>query len=269
MQKEEVIAAIRECAGKLGRNPTRNEVFRMTKVRTHALQRHFGAFGKALAAAGLEPRGFGHRIDTASLFRDWARAARKVGKLPSVGEYQLEGGYSLRPYMARFKAWNFIPQAFLKHAQANNLGEEWADVVRMVREQQEELQERQKAPVRRRPAIMPDRPGYGPPLAMEGMGHEPVNEQGVILLFGMMARRLGFVVTHIQAGFPDCEALREIEPGRWQRVRIEFEHESRNFVLHGHDKNGCDLIVCWVHNWEEAPEGLEVIELREAMKRIG
>jgi hypothetical protein len=42
-------------------------------------------------------------------------------------------------------------------------------------------------------------------------------------------------------------------------VKIEFEKESRNFLRHGHLPSGCDLIVCWVHNWPECP--VEVIEL--------
>jgi hypothetical protein len=44
--------------------------------------------------------------------------------------------------------------------------------------------------------------------------------------------------------------MRRMAKGQWQRVRIEFEYESRNFVKHGHDKNGCDLIVRWTHNWK-------------------
>jgi len=47
-------------------------------------------------------------------------------------------------------------------------------------------------------------------------------------------------------------------------VRIEFEYESRNFLKHMHPANGCDLIVCWRHNWPECP--LEVIELRKVME---
>lgn len=42
-------------------------------------------------------------------------------------------------------------------------------------------------------------------------------------------------------------------------MRIEIEYESRNFRKHQHHAGGCDMIVCWVHNWKECP--LEVIEL--------
>jgi hypothetical protein len=55
-----------------------------------------------------------------------------------------------------------------------------------------------------------------------------------------------------------------VEAGKWQRVRIEFEYQSRNFVAHFHDVRKCDMIVCWEHNWKECP--LEVIELKQHLK---
>ena len=91
--------------------------------------------------------------------------------------------------------------------------------------------------------------------------HEPINEMGVVFLFGTQAARLGFMVTLVQAEFPDCEAFVEVAPNRFQRLKIEFEKESRNFLKHGHDPNGCDLIICWEHNWPECP--VEVLALRD------
>jgi hypothetical protein len=38
------------------------------------------------------------------------------------------------------------------------------------------------------------------------------------------------------------------------------EYESRNFLVHGHSAEDCDLIVCWNHNWAECP--LEALELK-------
>jgi hypothetical protein len=111
-------------------------------------------------------------------------------------------------------------------------------------------------------------PTYGNPIDFRGLRHEPVNEDGVIFLFGMVADELGYLVEAVQAGFPDCEAKRQIDTGKWQRVRIEFEFESRNFRDHGHSLEGCDVIVCWRHNWQECPEHLEVVELRSELKRL-
>lgn len=55
-------------------------------------------------------------------------------------------------------------------------------------------------------------------------------------------------------------------PEKWQPTLLEFELESRNFLLHGHDVRGADLIVCWKHNWENCP--LEVIELRKEIAEM-
>jgi hypothetical protein len=81
-----------------------------------------------------------------------------------------------------------------------------------------------------------------------------------------MGLKLGFTVLHIQAAFPDCRALREVEPDKLQEVWIEFEFQSKNFLLHGHEWSECDLIVCWEHNWPECP--LEVVELKKEVERI-
>lgn len=101
---------------------------------------------------------------------------------------------------------------------------------------------------------------YGRPLTASAVACAPINELGVVCLFGAMAAELGFFVLRVRAGFPDCEALRKAEGDRWERVRVEFEFKSGNFARHGHDARGCDVIVCWEHDWPGCP--LEVVELR-------
>jgi hypothetical protein len=118
----------------------------------------------------------------------------------------------------------------------------------------------------RRP--LPDRPMLGPPTRPCGLAYEPVNEMGVMALFCMLSRQLGFVIESVQSAFPDCEAKIEVEPGRWQHFRIEFEYESRNFRDHQHDPGKCDLIVCWRHNWKDCPANLQVLELSKVMAQI-
>lgn len=110
-----------------------------------------------------------------------------------------------------------------------------------------------------------DRPVMGPPLHAFAMTNAPCNEAGVAALFCMIAPDLGFQIEAIQSAFPDCEARRQVRPGKWQRVFIEFEYESRNFPLHHHDPSKCDMIVCWRHNWRKCPEEIEVLELRKVI----
>lgn len=42
---------------------------------------------------------------------------------------------------------------------------------------------------------------------------------------------------------------------------------SRSFRNHGHDPAGCELVVCWEHDWPECP--IEVLELRGVVERLG
>jgi hypothetical protein len=110
-------------------------------------------------------------------------------------------------------------------------------------------------------AVKKDRPVMGEPFDRSPMTNAPVNELGVMVLFGMVAAGLGLQVESVQGKFPDCLAKRQVAPGKWQHLRIEFEYESKNFKLHGHDPKGCDMIVCWRHNWKECPAEIEVVEL--------
>jgi hypothetical protein len=110
------------------------------------------------------------------------------------------------------------------------------------------------------------RPQLGEPLSFRGLQHTPINEQGVVFLFGMVCKDLGYLVEAVQVGFPDCEGKRRVDSHRWERVRIEFEFKSSNFLKHGHDANLCDLIVCWEHDWLNCP--LEVLELRKEIQKL-
>lgn len=109
---------------------------------------------------------------------------------------------------------------------------------------------------------------YGEPIDFRGLRHAPINEQGVVYLFGLVSQDLGFKVEAIGTTFPDCEAIRQVgKTNRWERIHIEFEYTSSEFKRHGHPSEGCNLIVCWKHDWEECP--LEVIELSEVIKSLG
>jgi hypothetical protein len=103
----------------------------------------------------------------------------------------------------------------------------------------------------------------GTPLALKNapMEYAPANELGVVFLFAHVARKLQFRIEEIRPRFPDCIAYRRAGDTE-TRVRIEFEFRSSSFRAHRHDPTQCDAIVCWHHDWPDAPESLEVIELK-------
>jgi hypothetical protein len=109
---------------------------------------------------------------------------------------------------------------------------------------------------------------YGDNLNFWNLNFEPTTHDGVVFLFGMVSRDLGFPsITYIGPDYPDCEAMRYIDGrrgGGQQSVRIEFEFRSRDF---NHKVDDCDLIVCWEDNWgNDCP--LEVIELKTEIEKL-
>lgn len=110
---------------------------------------------------------------------------------------------------------------------------------------------------------MTDRSIVGDLINFRGLVYAPLNEQGVVFLFGKVTHDLNMYVEEIKPGFPDCVGRRFVGRG-WERVRIEFEYRSSNFKAHGQDPNECDLIVCWEHDWDGCP--LEVLELSSEIR---
>jgi hypothetical protein len=265
--KEEIIAAVKECAEKLGRTPNVEELKTSTEINAYKIRKSFGSYMLLLGEAGLDAKGHGHRAEPRALCLDWAEITRKLKKVPTIAEYQRHSKFSVRPLTTRYKGWKQVAAGMRNYLIENRLDVEWSDIMNLITEHmhppaKNSIFSKTSSPPSR-PRIDPDQPTYGQPLLNVPLTYAPTNENGVLFAFGSVARELGFSVLRIQAAFPDCEAMREVEPGRCQRVRIEFEHQSRNFIAHLHPLAGCDLIVCWEHNWPECP--LEVIELRRVI----
>jgi hypothetical protein len=179
-----------------------------------------------------------------------AAVAKILGRAPTQVEFISRGTISRHTVLKAFPTWN--------------------DAVRAagLRPHRAEMPTKRTKKQRNWVRAAGKRVTFGAPLDFSGLRHEPVNEQGVVLLFGMLAKRLGYVVEAVQTAFPDCEAKRRISSERWERVAIEFEFESRNFRDHGHPVDGCDVIVCWRHNWGECPAHLEVVELSSTIESL-
>ena len=265
MTKEEVITAIKECAEKLGHVPSLAELVGMTAVTKRMIRKHFITYALALQACGMERTGCGYSATMETLFAEWADAVRRLGKIPTIAEFEHGSRFSSRPLMSRFRTWNNVPQCLLEYARKEGLDQKWADVVEIIAGHTERRRRSGTpsitplgTPLKTR--ILHNQPIYGTPLMQGALLVAPTNEAEVMFLFASLARELGYAALRVQTQFPDCEALRRVDRERCQRVRIEFEYESRNFLVHLHDLNGCDMIVCWRNNWPECP--LEVLALR-------
>jgi hypothetical protein len=268
-----------------GRRITKAQFLAHSGMRRRDICKYFANWAEILMAAGFNfERDYG-AIESERLLADWVSVARKLKHLPTRREYGLHGKFHAATFWKHFGPWGRMRGVFRTFAAKRP---ECKDVLelkpsRLVVRFSKRRRSRAKARATMRERIPRRLSGThsrdtaprsngrvvcGAPLAVGGLRHSPVNEQGVILLFGILAERLGFIVEGIRAGFPDCEAKRRVGPDAWQGVNIEFEYESRNFRMHGHSAKGCDVIVCWIHNWPECPPNLEVIELSAEIKKL-
>jgi len=109
---------------------------------------------------------------------------------------------------------------------------------------------------------------YGEPIDFRGLRHAPLNEQGVVFIFGKVCKELGFQIEAIQTGFPDCKGkyLYDAKKNQWADALIEFEFKAANFKDHGHDPTQCNFIVCWENDWYDCP--ITVIELKTEILKL-
>ena len=221
-------------------------------------------------------------MDNSILLEDWGKVVRQLRQIPTRVQYKHHGSFSTGVFEKHFGPWSQVPDRFKEFAAEKS---EWNDVLALLpvhysdavsnstiqsnsEDQPVSVSTSVTSSTSKVHSKLDGRPVYGNPIDFRGLRHEPVNENGVIFLFGIVARELGYSVESVQSGFPDCEAKRQVNVGKWQRVRIEFEYESRNFRDHGHSPEQCDIIVCWRHNWPECPRHIEVLELSKVIKQL-
>lgn len=81
----------------------------------------------------------------------------------------------------------------------------------------------------------------------------------VIFLFGYLFRFFKFEgLPEFHNIFPDAQIELNGE-----LLFIEFEVWSSDFERHKHNKEMCNLIVCWRHDWDECPDSIDVVALED------
>src|SRR5512146_2482890 len=93
LNKEEIIALLKKVAGELGHRPNQFEFWQMAKAKKEHMRRLFGSYRELVQEAGFEALGPGYYLTTEQLLADWAAVARKLGKVPTVMQYNKAGKY--------------------------------------------------------------------------------------------------------------------------------------------------------------------------------
>jgi len=286
-EKQALILKIQTIAKDLGgaASISRSEFLRRSGASTRKIELLFGSYNGLVLAAGLTPNfssSDGLVYSNSDLLNEVVRVLRLPNSKLTRVFFEQNASVSSACVERRFGGWlNTIKAARellsgdidlsllqrIDEYTAPNLGPQGGRQLQIVcNENEPESADAQPLAHAIKPAALSNL--YGDFINFRGLQHAPLNEQGVVFLFGMICGELGYVVEIVKPGFPDCEAKRRVrgKPGMWQRVRIEFEYQSRNFRNHGHDPDQCDVIVCWEDNWSDCP--IEVIELRSSMRTL-
>lgn len=89
----------------------------------------------------------------------------------------------------------------------------------------------------------------------------PTKEKGVVWLFDLYKKELGFGRSHNAFG-SGYDA--EIEKGD-KEIRVEFEKTTGDFLDHGHDPKNVDLVICWR---KTAQIPVPVLELSKELPKL-
>jgi Homing endonuclease associated repeat len=254
---------------------TRRQFSQNSKLSLSTIEGRFGTWNRAIEAAGLLPIPLGGtsnthpKIPDDDLLQEIIRLSAELGKQPTLNDMSAFGHFSIRPYVRRWgKFSDAVKAAYAKYGVPPGIS---LVVTSTTKPENTQVTTPSAQPeLNILPKTYPQRKKtqYGEPIDFRGLRHAPVNEQGVVYMFGMVSRELGFLIESLRTAYPDCEGKRCVDEKRqlWENVLIEFEFKSSNFREHGHHPEACDLIVCWIHDWDDCP--LEVLELRSAISYL-
>ena len=91
LTREQVISAIQAAARKLDHGPSSRELKQMSGITASKWQGALALFALLYFAAGLKPHQAGSEVEATVLLEDWGKVARKLGRVPSNSEYELDG----------------------------------------------------------------------------------------------------------------------------------------------------------------------------------
>jgi hypothetical protein len=273
-EKDRILQEIRRVERTIAPSPLTQTAFKgESNISLSKVRYYFDSWNKAVEAAGFQSNpknvpveGY-KRASEEELLEAIGNLWKKEGRRPTESLMNSSGTFSVRPYRKRWGTFSTAVDAYIqKYGEPSNVVSQPDKSEKIILKKGSIIIPKTYKPLpaaeRKKPIV------YGEPIDFRGLRYAPVNEQGVVYLFGLVSLELGFLIESIRTDFPDCEGKRclNAEGTRWQHVRIEFEYKSSNFIEHGHDPNGCDLIVCWVHDLADSP--LEVLELKSAISLL-
>lgn len=265
---DEYVAEIKRVATLLNSDYlTESDFNKHANFTSYRVVRDFGTWHAALEKAGINVSPFFKKeVPLRKLANDFLNVAIELSRVPTIIQLARRSKHADNTFSKKFggyKEFKIRAIDFLFSSKAK-----MPSNIRNILEI--ERQRLENAGLKKQSIETISTPhSQGRTLNFRSFVYAPTSEPDVTCLFGAVAEDLGFEIISTRAPFPDCEARRKVPGSRretFKKCLIEFEFSSLDYKKHKHPINGCDLIVCWIHNWKECP--IEVMELEKEIRRL-
>ncbi|MGD0822922.1 MAG: hypothetical protein ABSA71_19500 [Desulfomonilia bacterium] len=234
------------------------------EVKAATVANLWGGWNKALEAAGLKTHPlFYENIPIAELAKEFLIVFHELkGKVPTAHQISRRSRHGKNTFTRKFGSYSAFKIKVIEYLLSN---EKLTADARLVLES---CLDSLGTKHRFEAEILPRPHAKGRHLGFRAFAFAPTYEAEVVSLFSSVADELGFEIVAQRSAFPDCEARRLIDRirKRYEKCLIEFEFRSSDYKKHRHPLKGCNLIICWEHNWVDCP--LEVLELKSEINRL-
>jgi hypothetical protein len=266
LTQEECVQEMQRVAQALARSHLTSEEFDAHgKVSAFRIIRVFGSWAAALQAAGLASSpNLIREVSISTLAGDFLRACIDLGCIPTINQLTRRSQHVSHTFAGKHGGYRAFKSAAINHLFSNHA--RIPPAIKTLFETELSQFPSEVAPGPDSPQIQPHR--QGPTLNFRAFVYAPTCEHDVVQMFGAVAQELGFEIHANRSAFPDCQARRLRAGARETFVEslIEYEFASSDYRRHGHPTAGCDLVVCWLHDWAECP--IEVLELSREIRNL-
>jgi len=199
--KEQIILEIQRVSKDHNDEIVTREKFReLSDISLNQIDKHFGCWSDAVLAAGLSPGTKPMKKSNDELYQTLYEICEKIGKIPTIIEFERNSGHAIKPYRKNFGGWKDTLSAFRAWMQVKYPDSIYIDMIGNKENNRQHIQHTGYSNTVNPTAVWKSKKKtvYGAPINYKGLLHEPINEQGVVFLFGKLNEELGIIVEAVK-----------------------------------------------------------------------
>ncbi len=246
-RRKEILSDLQQVAADLGKTPTIVEFKRIdSRFSYEQIIGMFGSWNAAVKAAclplnpTLQPPS--NKVSQEELIEEFIRVANKLGRIPSHPMFSASSKFSRGPYERTFGSWRkAVTEISSSYAARFNF-----PVPSMESRPRKNRSESKLLPRE-----------LNVPLLFV-----PRNEMETLVLFSLLAPRLGYEIQSVQIDFPDLTIRKGTE-----LIPAEVEYQSSTYLDHGHPINERYMCICWRKD-KDVPGLREILSLEAFVRSL-